>query len=244
MNSSEMELLVKEAMRDADLSLSEIPSIDLYLDQITCLVSDKKREAAPHFGERVLTKTMINNYSKDGLISPIKGKKYTKEQILQMLVVYSLKNTLSIGEIKRILQNVYRSESYDSHMLEEIYSEYLSLKALQRERFWEQIKAICDTSELDVEREEDFLTLLLGLCAASSYLKSTAQVLLAAHYPELVDEKMREEQEKEEVKRQKAEQKAEAKRQKSTKEPKDKKDDKKEKGKEKNADGSSEEEDA
>ena len=50
---------------------------------------------------------MINNYAKDRVISPVKGKKYTKEQIIQILFVYTLKGTLSIGEIKRILDGAY-----------------------------------------------------------------------------------------------------------------------------------------
>ena len=100
MDIREMERLVREAVSDADLHPSEIPAIDLYLDQITSLVSEKRKDASPLFADRVLTKTMINNYSKDGLLSPIKGKKYSKEHILQMLLVYEMKNTLSIGEIK------------------------------------------------------------------------------------------------------------------------------------------------
>ena len=227
MDIREMEQLVKESVRDADLHPQEIPSIDLYLDQITCLVSEKRREASELFADRVLTKTMINNYSKDGLLSPIKGKKYSKEHILQMLLVYEMKNTLSIGEIKRILQNLYGLEEYSPQFLEGIYAEYLALKKAERENAWEQIRLFAETNALDVGKEEDFLALLLGLSAMSSYLKNAVQLLLAAHYPELIDEKAREEQEKqekkeekEEVKRQRAEQKAEAKRQKGTKEGK------------------------
>ena len=222
MNLSEMEKLVGEATRDADLRPSEIPSIDLYLDQITSLVFDKKREASSLFEDRVLTKTMINNYSKDGLLSPIKGKKYSKEHILQMLLVYDMKNTLSIGEIKRILQNLYATEEYDARMLEEIYSKYLSIKEQERANLWGQVKTFLTDTDLNIEDEGDFLTLLLGLSAVSSYLKNTVQILLSEHYPALINEKEREEQEKqekkeekEEVKRQRAEQKAEAKRQKS-----------------------------
>lgn len=233
MNTAQMEALVKEATRDADLHLSEIPSIDLYLDQITSLVSDKKREASKLFEDRVLTKTMINNYSKDGLLSPIKGKKYSKEHILQMLLVYDMKNTLSIGEIKRILQNLYGHESYDAKQLEEIYARYLSLKETLRAHLCGQVDSFVSKSNLNIENEGDFFTLLLSLSAMSSYLKNTVQILLSAHYPELINEKEREEQEKqekkeekEEVKRQKAEQKAEAKRQKSAEK------DKKEKGRE------------
>ena len=210
MNENEMKTLLTEAVRDADLHPHEIPSIDLYLDQITSLADEKRREGSPRFADRALTKTMINNYSKDGLLSPIKGKKYSKEQILQMLMVYEMKNTLSIGEIKRVLQNVYALPEYDAAALERIYTRYLALKDTLRADTVQSAEALA--ADLDTENEEDFLLILLGLAAFSSYLKNTVQLLLEAHYPDLNEEKTREETEKKEAaKRAKAEQKAEKK---------------------------------
>ena len=209
-NENEMKTLLTEAVRDADLHPHEIPSIDLYLDQITSLADEKRREGSPRFADRALTKTMINNYSKDGLLSPIKGKKYSKEQILQMLMVYEMKNTLSIGEIKRVLQNVYALPEYDAAALERIYTRYLALKDTLRADTVQSAEALA--ADLDTENEEDFLLILLGLAAFSSYLKNTVQLLLEAHYPDLNEEKTREETEKKEAaKRAKAEQKAEKK---------------------------------
>ena len=220
MNENELKALLAEAVRDADLHPHEIPSIDLYLDQITSLADEKRKEGSPRFADRALTKTMINNYSKDGLLSPIKGKKYTKEQFLQMLLVYEMKNTLSIGEIKRVLQNVYAFENYDAALVERVYTRYLSIKESERGLTWQSVQSFLGETALEPENEEDFFVLLLGLAAMSSYLKNTVQLLLETHYPDLNAEKTREEQEKkEEAKRQKAEQKAEAKRQKAEQKP-------------------------
>ena len=212
MEIKEIERLVKEAVRDSDLHPSEIPAIDLYLDQITSLASEKLKEGSPHFYDRVLTKTMINNYSKDGLIIPTKGKKYSKEHIIQMLLVYSMKNTLSIGEIKRILQNVYSLEGYSSSMLESVYTRFLEIKAMEREDMWESVQDFLDKSDLDPSNEADFLTLLLGMAALSAYYKSAVQLLLEARYPDLALEREREEQERrEEAKQQTRAQKVEKK---------------------------------
>lgn len=209
MNENECKAHLLEAVRDADLHPGEIPSIDLYLDQITSLVDDKRREGSPRFADRALTKTMINNYSKDGLLSPIKGKKYTKEQILQMLLVYEMKNTLSIGEIKRVLQNVYALPAYDATTIERIYTRYLAIKEDERAATVAGVAKFADETKLNLDEEEDFLVFLLSLSAMSSYLKNAVQVLLEAHYPDLSEEKAREEQEKKEVaKRAKAEKKA------------------------------------
>ena len=218
-NENELKALLAEAVRDADLHPNEIPSIDLYLDQITSLADEKRREGSPRFADRALTKTMINNYSKDGLLSPIKGKKYSKEQILQMLMVYEMKNTLSIGEIKRVLQNVYALPEYNAAALERIYTRYLALKENERAATAEGVAKFATEADLNLENEEDFLVFLLSLSAMSSYLKNAVQILLEAHYPDLNEEKTREEQEKKEAaKRAKAEQKAEKKASKAKKE--------------------------
>ncbi len=178
MNTEKMKELVLDAVNDADLTPADIPPIDLYLDQITGIMADKLQEGSPRFQDRVLTKTMINNYSKDKLISPIKGKKYTKEQILQMLLVYSLKNTLSIGEIKQLLQSLYHSEGYNEKMLEEIYLRFLDIKQLERTEMWGMIESFADRNQFDLESNTDFYTFLLGLAAWSSYLKNVVQALL------------------------------------------------------------------
>lgn len=204
MDKTELEALVNEAVRDADLCPDEIPAIDLYLDQITSLMSDKLAEGSERFRDRVLTKTMINNYSKDGLISPVKGKKYTKEQILQMLLVYSMKNTLSIGEIKRILQNVYALPDFDGKMLEEIYLRFLEIKESERAQMNTLIDRFVESNGLDICDDADFFTVILGLSALSSYLKNTVQALLEARYPDVDAEKAR----REDLKRQKEEKKA------------------------------------
>ena len=96
MNREELYRITKDAVRDEELISSEIPAIDLYVDQIINLVSEKLKGGSERYRERQLTKTMINNYSKDGLITPVKGKKYNKEQIMQILTIYTLKPTLSI----------------------------------------------------------------------------------------------------------------------------------------------------
>ena len=211
MNENELKDLVIDATNDADIYPRDIPAIDLYLDQITCLVDEKRKEGSPRFADRALTKTMINNYSKDGLIAPIKGKKYSKEHIIQMLLVYDLKNTLSIGEIKRILQNVYGSDAFRNGGLEDVYRRYLGIKELERQEAFPLMETYLERADLDPNDDADFLTLLLGMASVSAYLKSCVQVLLKARYPDLDEAKTREEQaRREEAKRQKAEKKAES----------------------------------
>ena len=57
----------------------EIPGIDLYMDQVTTFMDKRLRSTARYPGEdKILTKTMINNYAKNDLLPPPVKKKYSK----------------------------------------------------------------------------------------------------------------------------------------------------------------------
>lgn len=184
MKKTDLEKTVAYAVGDADLKSGDIPSIDLYLDQIINLVSEKNAEGSEMFSDRVLTKTMINNYSKDGLIKPIKGKKYSKEHIIQMLLVYSLKNTLSISSIRRALQGVY-SEGFDGKRLAEGYDRYIDLKESNRALSREIVEDFVEKNGFDIENDDDFFAFLLGLVSLSADLKNISIALLEERYPDL-----------------------------------------------------------
>lgn len=185
MNQKDLKRLAAYAVDDKDLTSQEIPSIDLYLDQILSLVAEKNAEASAMFEDRTLTSTMINNYSKDGLIAPIKGKKYSKEHIIQMLLIYSLKNTLSIGEIRRILQGVYSEEvGFDGKRLTEGYDAFLDLKESNRQKSLEITEGLLEENSLTLEDDFDFFVFLLGLISLSADLKNIATALLYERYPD------------------------------------------------------------
>ena len=180
--------LIRSAVGDCDLTSREIPNIDLYVDQILTLVSDKNAESSQRYHENHLTKTMINNYSKEGLISSIKGKKYTKEHIVQILLIYALKNSLSIGEINRLIQGVYR-EGFDSKMLTDCYDRFIEMKDVERQRARECATSLVADAGLDLDDREDFCVALLSIVSLSSYLKAIAEEMLCARYPVPVDPK-------------------------------------------------------
>ena len=209
MDTKKMEELILAAVGDEDLRSEEIPAIDLYLDQILSLALKKKQESSSRFQDRVLTKTMVNNYSKDGLIRPIKGKKYSKEHILQMLLVSEMKNTLSIGEIRCVLQGLYQLPDYSQEKLDRVYTRYLEAKERQRAAFVDLVMRYVEESGYSLENDEDFLVMLLSLANLSSYLKNTVQELLEETYPAPPEEAEMKEREKEEKKAEKEKEKKE-----------------------------------
>ena len=67
---------------ETSLTLEEIPKIDLYMDQVIQLFENKFSESKRNEEDKILTKTMINNYAKGKLIFPIQNKKYSKEHLI------------------------------------------------------------------------------------------------------------------------------------------------------------------
>ena len=193
MNRDELQITVNDAINDVDLKSEEIPAIDLYVDQILNLVSESLKNGSERYFDRQLTKTMVNNYSKEGLITPVKGKKYDKEQILQILTVYTLKSTISIGEIKRLIEAMYATEGFDANALTRMYDRHLEIKNADREQVTEVVDGIIARNELDVSDDLDYISLIFALTAFSAHLKNVAQAMIDARYPSDVDDKSEDE---------------------------------------------------
>lgn len=179
------------------LRSTDIPSLDLYLDQILTLVADKTGKDSENGG---LTKTMINNYSKDGLIKPVKGKKYSKEHIIQMMLIFYLKGILSIGEIKRILDGVYSDESFDGEKLIAAYDRFLDIKANEGKLCSKIIENFTEKNGLDHEKTDEFLIMLMSMVSLCDCLKGCALKMIESKYPPVVkEEKPKEKKAKKEV---------------------------------------------
>lgn len=234
MNNEQLYEIAKDAVNDAELRSSDIPPIDLYVDQILNLVGERLTQGSERYHDKQLTKTMINNYSKDGIITPIKGKKYNKEQIVQMLMVYTLKGTLSIGEIKRLMQGAYAVDGFDGVGLKELYDRHLDIKEVNREYAMAALRGIVERNDLDIENDIDYISVICALSAFSAHLKSIAQAMIDERFPEPEEpedeaKEKDKDKEKEEKKERKEEKKADKKQKKE-----EKKENKENKEKEKN----------
>ena len=80
-----LEQTIDAVFSDRDITPSDVPQLDLYMDQVLTLFDRTLSESKRAPGDKLLTKTMVNNYVKEGLMTPVRGKKYTREQIMQLL---------------------------------------------------------------------------------------------------------------------------------------------------------------
>ena len=81
----------------------EIPDIDLYMDQVTTFMEEHLSSTKRHDDDKILTKTMINNYAKNNLLPSPEKKRYSKDHLLMLIFIYYFKNILSITDIQKLL---------------------------------------------------------------------------------------------------------------------------------------------
>lgn len=155
---------------ESSIQLDEMPEIDLYMDQVIQLFEAKLSSLKRNDEEKILTKTMINNYAKGKLLLPIKNKKYSKEHLILMSLIYSLKGALSINDIKLSLDKITKSYEDDGdYPLRELYNCFLQESKEDVKEFNSNINEKLEKIEQRVKGNErlsaDFDQKFLLLCS-------------------------------------------------------------------------------
>lgn len=186
MNDKEIEELLSELKLEKSISLEEIPNLDLYMDQVIQLFENKFGGTLRNDKEKVLTKTMINNYSKDKLLMQTKNKKYSKSHMILLSLIYQFKGSLSINDIKTTLSPIVKSfDTEDNFPIEEFYSTYLKLfeqnveafeKALV-ERINDATNLVVDNKALSGDYEQKLMTLISLVNMSNLYRKVAEKIL-------------------------------------------------------------------
>ena len=163
-----------------------LPSLDLYMDQVTGFMEEHLASMKRHPEDKALTKTMINNYAKNKILPPPVGKRYNKNHMLILLLIYYYKSMLSLSDIRTVVDPL--AENYFSlhskPRLTDIYEEIFSfangemqslIEDLEKKfqtansSFSEQDPAFADLEEQEREQLQSFS--FLSLLAFDVYLK-------------------------------------------------------------------------
>ena len=152
----------------------DIPNIDLYMDQVTTFMDKNLRKSARYpEDDKVMTKTMINNYAKNDLLPPPIKKKYSKEHVLVLIFIYYYKGILSISDIQTLLQPITSQffQTEDDFNIASIYDEVFGLEKEQidmlKKDVMEKYNCSSKTFEDAPEENKDFLKLFSFICLLS-----------------------------------------------------------------------------
>ncbi|PGY02594.1 cytoplasmic protein [Bacillus cereus] len=167
---------------EKNITLEDIPNVDLYVDQVVQLFENSYGNTTRTEDEKVLTKTMINNYAKGKLFIPIKNKKYSKEHMILISLIYQLKGALSINDIKSALANLNEKIiNEDTFELDTLYKDYLELTRINVENFKKDVDnrlaELKATTPFEDKELEKFL-LLTSFVTMSNMYRRLAEKLV------------------------------------------------------------------
>ncbi|MDF2596505.1 MAG: hypothetical protein K0R69_2846 [Clostridia bacterium] len=185
MEERDLSKMIEELELGESIELSGIPNIDLYMDQVITLFEDRLTHTKRNKEDKLLTKTMINNYTKDKLLMPAIKKKYTKEHIILMILLYELKHILTIGDIKDLFGMIIKNDQVDSQKLNSIYQVYLNCKVKAIESFKVSVDVVKEALNEEIQanglpRDANTESMLLAimLTEKATYYKRLAEKII------------------------------------------------------------------
>ena len=155
------------------IHVDEIPQIDLYMDQVTTFMDSQMASSKRYPDDKVLTKTMINNYAKNHLLPSPNKKKYSKEHVLMLIFIYYFKSFLSISDIQALLtplaDRYFQKE--DGLNVEDLYNEVFGMEKEQVEYLKKDLMEKYQTASQSFaeaeEKDREFLTMFSFICLLS-----------------------------------------------------------------------------
>lgn len=171
-----LDSILKSIARIDYIKPDTIPNIDLYMDQVTTFMEEQLSTTKRYEDDKILTKTMINNYAKNNLLPPPVKKKYSKEHVLVMILIYYFKSILSIKDIETLLAPITEKYFPGTSQLDmtAIYEEVCSLEKSRIESLQKDVAgayALAESSFQDVgdisPEEKESLQLFSFICSLS-----------------------------------------------------------------------------
>lgn len=166
--------ILKSLDRIAYIRAEDIPNIDLYMDQVTTFMESALKSTLRNpKADKILTKTMINNYAKNNLLPPPVRKKYSKDHVLLLIFIYYYKGILSINDIQGLLKPITDKffDTADEFDLETIYETVFGLEQEQVEALKKDIirkfRISEDTFKDAPEDSQEFMQVFAFICMLS-----------------------------------------------------------------------------
>lgn len=185
--------MLKDMVVTDHIRPSEIPDIDLYMDQVTHFMDEHLQRSKRYEDDKILTKTMINNYAKNKLLPPPVKKRYSKEHMLVLIFIYYYKGFLSLNDIQALLNPItdqFFASDFDFNM-EDIYEEIYALGsehvAQTAREVMENFHTASQSFKNCPEKDRELLQLFafISLLGFDIYLKKDIIEKMIDHFHEL-----------------------------------------------------------
>ncbi len=168
----------------------EIPNLGLYMEQVIDLLKQYLDYLPPELKEeQFITASTIHNYVRTKVMPEPRKKKYYREHIAYLIIILTLKQSLSIALIQKVIPTGMSTEEIRS-----AYTAYVRQHSIAAQYFTEQIRQVAskilgheEVYEISAACTEDLIT-LSSILGGFSRLLSEKLLLLEGKTPDDFEE--------------------------------------------------------
>ncbi len=147
----ELKKSIRELIKLDFITPDEIPGMELYMDQLTRYMDKHLGSTLRDESDKALTKTMINNYTKNKLIPPPEKKRYSRKHLILLIYIYYLKNVVSINDIRRILGPMTENDFAE----DDVFEFYKSIFEMEKLQYFNTEAAVIKSSQIVDKKLQD-----------------------------------------------------------------------------------------
>jgi len=175
---------IEDYVSKGKISVKGFPEMEIYMDQAETFLNKELGVYKKSEKDKVITKTMIGNYVKHNMLPRPVNKKYSKDHLIMLALIYYLKGTFQMEEIEKIVKPLienYNSEFDDKIDLSALYEGILGVQEKEQESLAQSVNNMIEESKYHLKETElsddDMLELFMLIVNLS--MKADAQKFLA-----------------------------------------------------------------
>ncbi|MBR6403933.1 MAG: DUF1836 domain-containing protein [Eubacterium sp.] len=151
---SELKKEIREKLKLDFIVPDDIPDMELYMEQLTGFMEEHLKNNLRGEEDKILTKAMINNYTKNKLVPPPEKKKYDRDHLILLIYIYYLKHVVSIEDIRKIMKPIVEKEM-DSEKLFEVYTKTFEMEKPQYFNIESSVVKAAQIADKKIPKEDD-----------------------------------------------------------------------------------------
>lgn len=190
------EEFIKNTMEEFEekgaIHASEFPDLELYIDQAALFMNRSLSVYKDEADDQVITKTMIGNYAKHRMLPRPQNKRYTKDHLIMLTLIFYLKGNFQMDEIELLVKPLidnYNSTFDDKIDLTQLYDGILSTQERDKENRFQQVaddmEQIKTRLNETIQSDDDVLELFMmitSLCMRADAHRYLAKKLLDEYF--------------------------------------------------------------
>lgn len=173
MKNNDILNILNDILNIQNITQDKIPNIDLYTDQVTTFIEESLKDFKRNDEQKIITKTMINNYTKDKILPPSTKKKYNKEHILFLILIYNLKSILCINDIRLLLKD-------EQQNINTIYDKFLNYQTTTNQNILNSTNALLQN--INTEDKTDLIAFLICLIDETNKRKLLVEKIIDLYF--------------------------------------------------------------